>query len=149
MAATNADIARAFERLALLVELDGGDSFKATAYRQAAFVIEGLDEQVSDMLAGGRDLTELPGVGKAIAGKVRELVETGKMAKLAEYEAKIPESLIELTNIQGLGPGRVHRLHKELGVTDRAGLKAAAESGKIRELKGFGEKIEAKILEGI
>ena len=149
MSVTNAEIARAFERLALLVDLDGGDPFKSRAYRQAAFVIEGLDEQASDMLAEGRDLTGLPGIGKATGAKIRELVETGTMSKLMEYEARIPDSMVELTELPGLGPGRVHRLREELGITDRKGLRQAAESGKIRAIKGFGEKIEARILEGL
>lgn len=149
MPVTNTDIARAFERLALLIEVDGGDPFKIKAYHQAAFLIEGLDTQASEMLAKGRDLTEMPGIGKAIAAKIQEMVETGTMAKLEEYKAKVPESLVDLTTLPGLGPGRVHRLHTELGVIDRAGLKAAAESGKIQELKGFGAKIVAGILKAL
>jgi len=149
MPTSNIDIARAFERLALLIELDGGDPFKIKAYKQAAFLVEGLDTQASDMLAQGRDLTEMPGIGKAIAAKIREMAETGTMAKLSEYEAKIPESLVELTKLPGLGPGRVHRLHKELGITGRAGLLDAARAGKIQQLKGFGKKIEAGIMEAL
>jgi DNA polymerase (family 10) len=101
------------------------------------------------MLEEGKDLDELPGIGKDLAGKIGEIVETGTLAMLKELQKVIPGELAELLALGQVGPKKAAVLHRELGVCNLKELEAAAASGKIRELKGFSEKSERKILEEI
>jgi DNA polymerase (family 10) len=143
----NRDIAARFDELADLLEIQGANSFRVRAYRNAARTIRDLPQTVAQMVRDGADLSELPGIGDDLARKTREIVETGELADLQEVAREIPESLIDVMGVAGLGPKRVKALYEELGIQDVDGLKQAAEGGKISALSGFGKKTEQNILE--
>jgi DNA polymerase (family X) len=145
----NQDIADIFNKYADLLEIDGANPFRVRAYRNAARVVSGMSQNLADLLARDEDLTALPGIGRDLAGKIAEIIRTGSLAKLRELSARVPPALAELTRIGGLGPKRVALLHQELDIASVADLERAARQGKIKELKGFGEKIEQAILEGL
>ena len=140
-------VARILYEIADLLDLDGV-AFKPRAYRRAAEVIESLDEPIEDLVASGRH-AELPGVGEAIAKKIAEIVETGHLAYHDELRAKLPIDLYALTRVEGVGPKTAKLLYDALGVKTLADLEAAARDGKVRTVKGLGEKIEEKILRGL
>ncbi len=146
--ATNAQIADLFDELADLLDIEGGNAFRVRAYRYAADLIRGHPKAMSDLIAAGKDLTELPGIGRDLAGKLRTLVETGRLPVLEEVAQRTPRVLSRLMRIDGLGPKRVKTLYHELGVRSVEDLERAAEAGRIRELPGFGAKTEQIILAG-
>ncbi len=145
----NHDISEIFEKVADLLEIEGANPFRVRAYRNAARVVGSLSQNLVDLVARDADLTGLPGVGQDLAGKIVEIVKTGDLGLLKELEARTPPALALLMNVAGLGPKRVHILHEQLGVTSVEDLQAAAQAGKIKELKGFGPKIEQAVLEGL
>ena len=142
----NADIAIQFNRLADLLEIEEANRFRVRAYRRAAQTIQELPESAAAMVAEDRDLTELPGIGEDLAGKIKEIVQTGRCHMLEEVEARTPSTLAALTSIAGLGPKRVQVLHEKLGVRTLDDLARAAEAGKVRALPRFGEAFETKLL---
>ncbi|RKR03255.1 DNA polymerase (family 10) [Kushneria sinocarnis] len=143
----NADIARTFNQLADLLEIQGANAFRVRAYRSAAQTIEGLSAAVSDMIERGEDLTTLGGIGKDLAEKIETLHHSGSLPALDEAGKQVPAGLIELTRIDSLGPKRVKALYDELGVDSLDALKQAAREQRISALSGFGRKTERKILE--
>jgi DNA polymerase (family 10) len=145
----NAEIAGIFNQVADLLEIEGANQFRVRAYRNAARTIGGLPRSAADMIEEGQDLTELPGIGEDLAGKIEEIVETGSLAQLEEIKRRTPPELADLLKISGLGPKRVQALREELGIISREDLKKAARQGKIQQLYGFGEKIEQEILKDI
>ncbi|WP_397541312.1 DNA polymerase/3'-5' exonuclease PolX [Roseovarius salis] len=145
----NADIAERFRRLADLLEIEGANRFRVRAYRTAASTVAGLPRDAGAMIADGADLTELPGIGADLADKIAELVETGSLSLLDEVEARVPPGLSDISRVPGLGPARVRALHAALDVESPDELRKAAEAGQVRELKGFGAKSEANILDGL
>lgn len=149
MAIHNIEIAGYFDRLATLLEIEGANAFRVRAYRNAARLIEGHSEEMSAMLADGRDLSELPGIGEDLAEKIATLVETGALPLLDEVEQRVPRQLAELTRIEGLGPKRVQQLYQTLDIRSLDDLRHAVESGKVHELEGFGAKTEQLIQAGI
>ena len=146
MAIHNTEIAEMFSRLAELLEIKGANPFRIRAYRKAAQTIEGLPHSVTSMLAEGANLSELPGIGKDLATKIQEIVETGHLSLLDQVSTQLPGQLAELAKIPTLGPKRVKMLYEKLGIKDLKGLAKAARAGKIRPLPGFGTKTEEKIL---
>jgi DNA polymerase (family 10) len=142
----NTEVAEMFSRLAELLEIQGANPFRIRAYRKAAQTIEGLPHSVTSMLTEGADLSELPGIGKDLATKIQEIVETGHLALLDQVSSQLPGQLAELAKIPTLGPKRVKMLYDILGIQDLKGLAKAARAGKIRQLHGFGTKTEEKIL---
>ena len=146
---TNSDVADAFERIADLLEIQGANPFRIRAYRNAARTIEELPESVAAMCARGADLTELPGIGADLAGKIGEIVETGHVALLDRLARALPGELAEMLRLPALGPKRVSELHRKLHVGTLVELEKAAKAGKIRALSGFGEKTENRILRAI
>jgi DNA polymerase (family 10) len=147
MTVHNSDIAKIFITLADLLEIEGANPFRIRAYRRAAEVIEDLPKNAADMLRAGADFEELPGIGEDLAGKMREIIETGRLKALEAVEARTPSTLTTLTAVPGLGPKRVHALHEKLGIATLDGLAHAAAAHKIRKLSGFSEKFETKIEE--
>jgi len=135
-----------FSRLAELLEIQGANPFRIRAYRKAAQTIEGLPHSLTSMLAEGADLSDLPGIGKDLATKIQEMVDTGHLALLDQVSSQLPGQLAELAKIPTLGPKRVKMLYDTLGIQDLKGLAKAARAGTIRQLHGFGPKIEEKIL---
>ncbi len=146
--ARNAQIANVFDELADLLDIEGGNAFRVRAYRYAADLIRGHPKAMADLLAAGRDLTELPGIGKDLAGKIRTIVETGQLPLLEEVAQRTPRVLSRLMRIDGLGPKRVRTLYHELGVRSVEDLERAADLGRIRQLPGFGAKTEQIIRAG-
>ncbi len=145
---TNAEVARVFEEIADLLEIKGADAFRVNAYRRVARTVAELTEDVRAVAARGA-LAELPGVGKASAQKIVELLETGSLALRRELTAEVPESLLELLRIPSIGPKKAALLWKELGVRSVADLEAALAAGRLAGLKGFGAKSIEQIARGL
>ena len=145
----NQRIARIFNRIADLLEIKGENPFRVRAYRNAARTIESLGKNLQEMVEQKQALTSLPGIGKDLAGKINEIVETGRLSKLEQLEKRVPPGLVELLKVEGLGPKRIKILHDKLGITNLEELRDAASQDKIRELPGFGKKLEDLILKGV
>jgi len=142
----NADIADQFNRLADLLEIEEANRFRVRAYRRAAQTIQEAPDSAAAMVAQGRDLTELPGIGEDLAGKITEIVKTGHCRMLEEVEARTPSTLAALTSIAGLGPKRVQALHDKLGVRNLDDLAKALKAGRVGGLPRFGKAFEAKLI---
>jgi DNA polymerase (family 10) len=147
MPVRNADIARVFEEIATLLELADENPFKVRAYRNAAQEVETLSFDIGGRLAKGEELPKIYGVGEELAAKIREIVQTGRCHFLEELRGRFPPGITELLTLPGLGPKRARVLYRKLGVGSLADLQRAALQGRVRELEGFGEKTEKKILE--
>lgn len=143
----NADVAAIFEEIADLLEIEGSNPFRIRAYRNAARTLRDLPREVGAMLDEGEDLTELPGIGEDLAGKIKEIVETGTATALEEHRKKVPKTLTELLRIPGIGPKRVKALYRDLGIRALDQLQKAAQEGRVRSIQGFGEKTERYILD--
>ena len=143
----NSEVADVFSRIADLLEIEGANQFRVRAYRKAARTIRGYPRSMADLLDEGQDLTELSGIGDDLAGKIEEIVRTGGLRQLDEIEQRTPAGLAQMLKVEGLGPKRVQQLYEELGITSLDQLEEAAKSGQIRELDGFGPKIEENILQ--
>ncbi len=145
----NHDIAEIFDQVADLLEIEGANPFRVRAYRNAARVADGHSQSLADLVTRGAELSDLPGIGEDLAAKIKEIVDTGSLGLLGELEARTPPGLREMMQVAGLGPKRVHLLHEKLGIKTSNDLLEAARTGKIKEIKGFGEKIEQQILAGL
>lgn len=147
---TNVEIAGAFDEMGDILEFQGANMFRVRAYRNAARVIRDLTEPLAAMVDDPeRPLTDIAGIGKDLAEKIETLVHTGELKQLNELRKQVPESALAMLRIPGLGPKKAATLSKELGIQSLDELKAACEQGRVRELKGFGEKTEQMILAGI
>jgi DNA polymerase (family 10) len=145
---TNHQLAEVFQTIANLLEIKGEVIYKILAYRKAADSLESLGQDINEIWRAGK-LQEVPGVGKAIAEKIDELLSTGQLGFLEKLKTEVPVSLVELLQVPELGPKKAALFWKQAGITDLAGLEAAARAGKLRDLPGMGEKSEAKIIAGI
>jgi DNA polymerase (family 10) len=145
----NTEIARLLADVGILLEIKGANPFRVRAYENAARTVEDHPVPLHDMVAGGEDLTDLPGIGKDMAQHIRQALETGRMAPLDDLLREIPHSLVSLVRLPGVGPKRARKLWQELGVTTLDELEAAASAGRVAELEGFGKKTQERILEGI
>ena len=145
----NSEISEIFNDMADLLEIQGSNTFRVRAYRNAARTIENLSRSAVDMVNQDEDLTELKGIGKDLAKKIKEIVETGELSMLEDLKKEIPFELSDFMDIPGIGPKRVHAIYEELGVKSLDELKKAAEKHRIQEIGGFGEKTEKIILEGL
>lgn len=145
----NADIAVIFEEIADLLEIENANPFRIRAYRNAARVIGELPNEVSHLLEKGMDLTQLPGIGDDLAGKIKEIVTAGHCSLLDRLHTELPSAITELLKLPGLGHKRVKTLYHDLDVQTLEQLLRAARDGRIRALPGFGEKTENNILQAI
>ncbi|QDU51919.1 DNA polymerase/3'-5' exonuclease PolX [Gimesia panareensis] len=146
----NAEIARQFEELADLLEIQGANPFRLRAYRNAARTISGLPDSVQEIVHNDpKELQELPGIGKDLAEKIQTIVEDSTLPQLEELKEQIPPDVVRMLDIPGIGPKKVAFLFSELNIHTLDDLKAAAENGVIAEQKGFGKKTEQIILEGL
>ena len=145
---TNQDLVNIFKTIADLLEIKGENIYKILAYRKAADSLSNLGQDINEVWKQGK-LTEVDGVGKAIAEKINELLTTGHLEFLDKLEAEVPASLAEELKVPDLGPKKVAMFWKELDITSLSELEAAARVGKLRTLPGMGEKSEAKIIAGI
>jgi DNA polymerase (family X) len=141
----NATIAALLDELADLYELDGAVVHRVLAYRNAAKAVREAPRSVSALTREGT-VTELPGIGRTLEEKLKALLDTGSIPALEKLRARIPAGLIEMTRLPGLGPKRARRLFDELGIESLEALQAAAETEKLRDVKGFGPKFEASVL---
>lgn len=145
----NAKIARIFNEVADLLDLRGENPFRIRSYRTAARTIEDLPENLAAELERGRDLTELPGIGKDLAGKIAEIARSGRLQLLDDLKKTLPPGLPELLRLEGLGPKKVRLLHEEAGIDSIDSLEQAARGGRIRGLERMGEKTEENIIRAI
>ncbi len=144
----NKEIASIFSRIADALEIKGEMQFKVIAYKKAARILEDLTEDI-ETIARKKSLKKIPGIGEGMAKKIEEYLETGKMKKYAEALSGLPEGLLELLEIQGMGAKTIHLAHKELGVKSLDGLKKVIEDGSLAKLFGMGEKRVENIKKGI
>ena len=142
------EIAAVLDEIATLLELTGENPFKIRAYSAGARTLEGLTEDLGELIATGK-LEEVPGMGEALVDKITTLHRDGVLPFHQKLKASIPPGLLEVIQIPGLGPKKVRALWTQLNIDDLTKLQAACESGAVAELKGFGEKTQVKILEGI
>ncbi len=146
----NADVARYFEDLADLLEIQNANPFRVRAYRNAARTIANLTESVAHISTNpDQKLTDFPGIGKVLAEKLDTIVETGSLPQLDELREQIPAGVVQMLRLPGIGPKKVSILFNDLSVTSLHELQQAAENGSVAALKGFGKKTEQIILEGI
>jgi DNA polymerase (family 10) len=140
-------IAAALQEIAALLELKGGkDRFKARAYQRGARVVSGMSENIDAVVKEDR-LTSMRGIGDALASQIKQLYLTGESSVLRGLKKEFPPGIIELSGVPGLSISKIKTLHEALGITSIAELKAAAEAGKIKTIKGFGAKSEQTLLE--
>ena len=147
--AQNLAIAAIFQEIADRLAIQGANAFRIRAYSTAARTLQGLGPDVAEMLDRGEDLTRLPGIGADLAGKIREIVATGKCAMLEELRREMPAAITELLKVPGLGPRRVATLWRELDLRTPAQVLRAARAGRMRGLPGFGEKLERNIEDAV
>ena len=145
----NADIAAVFEDIADLLEIKGDNPFRIRAYRNAARTVGEFGRDLKTLLDEGRELPKLPGIGADLAAKIREICASGTCALIQRLHRELPAAITELLKVPGLGPKRVRLLHDSLEVNTVEELRRAAGAGRIRELPGFGERIEARIREAL
>src|ERR1700745_3247382 len=145
---TKEQIASVLERIAMLLELKDENPFKIRAYTNAARSIETFGGNLGD-LKDEETLEKIPGIGKAIAAKIKELAETGSLKFFEELRAEFPGAILELFSIPGLGAKKIKALYENLKVSSIAELQAACESGRVAALPGFGETTQTKICNAI
>ena len=145
---TNEELARTFEKIADLLEIKGEVIYVVLAYRRAAESLRILGQE-ADVYRTSQPLNTIPGIGKAIAEKIIELLDTGKLGFLEKLEAEVPVSLLEILEVPDVGPKKVALFWKQAGITTLADLEIAAQEHRLRQLPGMGEKSEQRILEGI
>jgi DNA polymerase (family 10) len=141
-------IAAELQQIGTLLELKGGQYFKARAYKLGARSIAEVTEDLGRLIKENR-LTFVKGIGYALAKQIEQLYTTGESAMLNELRGQMPPGMVELSKVRGLSVKKVERLHEALGITTIDELKAAAEGGRLREIKGFTAKTESRILEAI
>jgi DNA polymerase (family 10) len=146
----NIQIAKTFEEVADLLEIQGANPFRVRAYRNAARTIGTLGTPVETILKNdGHALEELPGIGADLAGKITRMCRTGELPLLTQLTHKTPESLVAMLRIPGVGPKRAQLIYRKLGVKTLAQLEKAARAGRLSTLRGMGKTLEQTILRGI
>lgn len=144
----NRQIALILLDISRMLEMKEENVFKIRAYQNAARSLEGIGEEAHDLIAQGK-LKEVPGIGKAIAEKIEELDRTGKMQYFEDLKSEYPPGLFELFRIPNLGPKKIRRLFEDLGIGSIRELEYACQENRLLNLKGFGQKTQEKLLEGI
>ncbi|AVQ99570.1 DNA polymerase/3'-5' exonuclease PolX [Oceanobacillus iheyensis] len=145
MSLNKKDVIKLLEKIAIYMELKGENTFKIAAYRKAA---QGLEKDERS-LSAIEDFQKISGIGKGTSSVIEAFVETGNSETLAQLEKEIPEGLIPLLDLPGLGGKKLAKLYQELGVRDGASLKEACENGQVEALAGFGKKTAEKILSAL
>lgn len=145
---SNDSVAEFLSRIALLLDLKGENPFKVKSYRNAAMSVESLEDEVSDLVEQGT-ITKVKGIGRGIAESLAEYMDRGSCTLLEELEAEVPEGLLDMVSLRGLGPAKVKVIHEKLGITTLGELEYACQENRLHELKGFGEKTQEKILKEI
>ena len=145
---SNAELARIFNEIGDMLEILGEVVYKAVAYRRVADAVERYPDDVASLFKRGEP-PKLPGAGAALTAKLAELSETGKLEYHDRLRAQVPDGLLEILRIPGVGPKTVRLLHVELGIDSVESLRSAAESGGLRHIKGLSERTEKNIIDGI
>jgi DNA polymerase (family 10) len=145
----NRTIADVFTEIADILDIQGENPFRVRSYRNAARTIGDMSESLESLVKAGKNLEEIPGIGKSISEKVREILSTGKCQFLEELRSKVPPGLTELLKLEGLGPKKVKVLYDELNVDSVDRLEKAAQAGRLRDLPGMGLRTEEKILKSV
>lgn len=144
---TNADVIEMLEQTVRLLDLHDADPFRTKAFSSAAF---NLDKQKDDFTGlTTAELTQLPGVGKSVAGKIREIIDTGHLPELDTLLTQTPVGVLAMFRIKGLGAKKIKVLWRELGVENLPDLKTACEAGRVATIKGFGANTQSKILHAL
>lgn len=141
-------VAAVLDSIGQLMELDGASPFEVRAYQNASRAIAGLEGDLADLVAAGK-LAGVPGLGKTLIARITELVTTGGMRQYDDLLERIPPGLRDMLRIPGLGPKRIRQINQALGIDTLDGLRAAAETGSIAALPGFGAKSQENILKGL
>ena len=144
----NRDVVRALVEIADLLEIKGEEAYKALAYRRAARSIAALEGDLADLAARG-DLESIPGVGAKLAAKIVDILNTGTCRLLDELRGEIPGGVLDMLAVSGVGPRTAALLYKQLGIADLDGLEEAARQGRLRGVRGLGERRELLILQGV
>ncbi|MBC8523158.1 DNA polymerase/3'-5' exonuclease PolX [PVC group bacterium] len=142
---TNRELAKLFHKYAVILEISGAKAFRVNSHLKVARVLEDLVEDIATI----DDLEKLSGVGKSIAAKIREYLETGEISELNTLLASIPGGLLDVIQVQGLGPKTVRRLWQEANVTDIPSLKEAIDKGHLESLPRMGAKTIANIADSL
>lgn len=145
---SNKEVAQLLSTVADILLISEENVFRINAYRNAAEAIDNLGQDINRVFEEG-NLEKIPNVGKGLAAALRELLTTGEVKDFEALKAKVPLGVLEMMQVPDMGPKKARRLWQEVGITSVEELKTAAEAGKLRSLKGFGEKSEQKILKGI
>ncbi len=145
----NAEIASVFREIADLLDLEQANPFRIRAYRNAARTVEELTTDLADLIAAGKELPRLPGIGADLAGKIREIATTGRCATLDQLRKSEPPGLVEFLTLPGLGPKRAKAIYDELGVHTLNQLHRAAKDRRLRQVAGLGEATERRIMAAI
>jgi DNA polymerase (family X) len=143
-----AAVAKTLQELAQRMELEGGNPYRARAYARAAENLSLSPEPLDRLIKEGR-LTEIPGIGDAIAAVITNLHQTGEHAKLDAMREKVPEGVLSMLRIPGLKADRIRKLYTDLGIESVEALEEAARSDRLKSIKGFGPAFQAKVLQGI
>lgn len=145
---TKDEVAAALDEIGTLLELKGENPFRTRTYHNGARIIGQFQGDFRKVVADGK-LEEIDGIGEALSQKITTLVMTGKLKYLDDLRAEVPAGMLDMLRLPGVGPKKVKALHDELKIDSIEKLKAACDAGTVAKLKGFGEKTQAKILEGI
>lgn len=145
---TNKDVAGYLEEIGILLRLAGENDFKAIAFDRAARTVEMLEKPISEYVAL-KKVTEISGIGKSIAEDIYQLFETGEISVLVKLRNEVPKGLVRWLDISGMGPKKVYKIHKELGITELDELKGKCKDGSVAALSGMGAKSAEKILKSI
>jgi len=145
---SNAELARIFNEIGDMLEILGEVVYKAVAYRRVADVVERYPDDVASLFRRG-EAPKIPGAGAALTAKLAELSETGTLPYYDKLRAQVPDGVLEMLHVPGVGPRTARLLHQTLGIDSLDALRAAAESGGLRHVKGLSERTEQNIIEGI
>jgi len=145
----NEDLAAAFEEMADLLALRADNPFRINAYRRASQIVRSLPEELQGKITAGFDPDTLPGIGEDLARKIRTFVKTGELPGLAQLRRSVPPGLREIMSVQQIGPKRARALYESLGVHDLKALRTALVAHRVREIRGFGAKMEARLAKAV
>jgi len=145
---SNKELSKILDELAKLLEIKGENKYKVRAYQNISRKITNINQDISQLVKEDK-LQDIKGVGKGIAGEINEIFEKGFSPALEEIKNELPAGVIEMVEIPGLGPKRANKLFNELEISDISDLKKALKNGEVREIRGFGKKIEEKLLKAL
>ena len=146
---SNSRLAEALSELADYMALDGGDGHRIAHYRGTSTAIRRFEHSIADMVKGGVDLTQVPGIGKGLAGFLEELIRSGRSERLGDYRDRIPSGLLEVMHLEGVGATRARTLWREAGIESLDDLRPALEGRSILSLEGFGPGVVSRVRRGI